>query len=178
MGWFSKKEEKLTESEWEEKNNPAQELIALAEGGSISSRENTFNYRRQYESLEIVNRAVNMVVDDVASIPFKVGEQLKLVSPVTKGVRASTVNRVINLEPNPFQDISTFKRNLVVDLLIDGNIFIYWDGVSLYHLPAEKVVIHSDKKNYISHFSYDGRIDYSPMEIIHIKENSFFSIYR
>ncbi len=177
MAWFRKKEPKLTEAEWDEKSNPAQGLIALTEG-SASSRENTFNYRKQYESLEIVNRAVNMVVDDSASIPFKVGEQLKLVSPMAKGVRKTTLERLLNIEPNPYQDISTFKRNIIIDLLIDGNIFLYWDGICLYHLPAEKVVIEPDKVNYIKKFVYDGKVEYFPNEIIHIKENSFYSIYR
>jgi HK97 family phage portal protein len=48
----------------------------------------------------------------------------------------------------------------------------------LYHLPAQNVTIHSDTSTYIEKFEYDGHIDYSPKEIIHIKENSFNSIYR
>ena len=48
----------------------------------------------------------------------------------------------------------------------------------LYHLPAEHVTIHSDDNTYIEKFSYDNTIDYKPSEIIHIKENSFNSIYR
>jgi len=175
MGWFSKKK-KIEEPE--EKLNPAQELISAAEGTSISSRENTFNYRKQYETIEIVNRAVNMIVDDAADIPCVVGDKLSQVEAVYKGVRAATVTRLLNVEPNPFQDINTFKRNLLIDLIIDGNIFIYFDGVHLYHLPSNKVVIYSDSKTYVSHYEFDGRIEYSPKEIIHIKENSFYSIYR
>ena len=48
----------------------------------------------------------------------------------------------------------------------------------MYHLPADKITIHTDDKTYIERFSYDNSIDYSPNEIIHIKENSFNSIYR
>jgi HK97 family phage portal protein len=66
----------------------------------------------------------------------------------------------------------------LIDLLIDGNIFVYFDGAHLYHLPAEHVTIHSDENKYVEKYSYDNSIDYSPDEIIHIKENSFKSIYR
>jgi HK97 family phage portal protein len=85
---------------------------------------------------------------------------------------------LLNKEPNPFQDINSFKRNLIIDLLIDGNIFIYYDGAHLYHLPAQNVTIEADTETYVNKYVYDGHIDYTPKEIIHIKENSFHSIYR
>jgi HK97 family phage portal protein len=162
----------------EEKLNPAQYVISRNEGMTIDSREIVTNYRNAYEQLEIVNRAVNMIVDDVSEIPFAVGEKLVGTTNVLKNIRKSKVNLLLNIEPNPFQDISSFKRNLIIDLLIDGNIFIYFDGAHLYHLPADKVTIYTDDKTYVERYSYDNSIDYSPDEIIHIKENSFNSIYR
>jgi HK97 family phage portal protein len=48
----------------------------------------------------------------------------------------------------------------------------------LYHLPADHVTIETNERTYIDKFTYDHSIDYSPKEIIHIKENSFDSIYR
>ena len=162
----------------EEKLNPGQRTIYDHEGGSIYSREDTFNYRQQYESIEVVNRAVNMIVDDAALIPCKIGETLKGATPVSKGVRAATVDRLLNVEPNLFQDINSFRRNILTDLIIDGNAFIYFDGAHLYHLPANKMVINPDPKTYISHFTFNGELEYLPSEIIHIKENSFYSIYR
>ena len=162
----------------EEKLNPSQYVISRNEGMTIDSREIITNYKNAYEQLEIVNRAVNMIVDDVAEIPFAVGEKLVGTSNIVKNIRRSKVDLLLNIEPNPFQDISSFKRNLIIDLLIDGNIFIYFDGAHLYHLPADKVTIYSDDKTYIEKFTYDSSIDYSPNEIIHIKENSFNSIYR
>ena len=119
-----------------------------------------------------------MIVDDSAEVPFDVGEKIQGITPVKKEVRRTRVDLLLNKEPNPFQDVSTFKRNLLIDLLIDGNIFVYYDGAHLYHLPAEHVTIHSDDNTYIEKFSYDNTIDYKPSEIIHIKENSFNSIYR
>ena len=164
----------------EEKANPSQFLIGREEGLNITSREVVTNYRDAYEKLEVVNRAVNMVVDDVSEIPIDVGGKINGMNPVYKNVRKATVTRLLNVEPNPFQDINTFKRNLITDLLIDGNIFVYYDGANsaLYHLPAENVEIETDDKTYVRKYTYDGVVDYAPEEIIHVKENSFNSIYR
>ena len=162
----------------EEKENPAQYVISRDEGMTIDSRENIITYRNAYETLEVVNRAVNMIVDDSAEVPFDVGEKIVGVQPIKKDIRRSRVDLLLNKEPNPFQDVSTFKRNLLIDLLIDGNIFVYFDGRHLYHLPADHMTIHSDENTYIEKYTYDHSIDYSPSEIIHIKENSFNSIYR
>jgi len=162
----------------EEKLNSSQPFIALEEGMSIDTREKKENYRSAYEELEVVNRAVNMIVDDSADIPFEVGDKVQGMTPIVPNVRRSRVDLLLNKEPNPFQDVNTFKRNLIIDLLIDGNIFIYFDGAHLYHLPANNVTIETDTSTYINKYVYDGAIDYTPKEIIHIKENSFKSIYR
>jgi len=170
MAWYNFWQNK----DVEEKLNPAQPYFTEK---TISSREPTFSYERAYEDLEIVNRGVNMIVDDCAEIDVKVGLQ----SPgnsVVKGIKRSRVNLLLNKEPNLFQDISTFRRNLITDYIIDGNVFIYFDGVHLYHLPASKMTIHASETTYIDKFTYNESVNYSPSEIIHIKENSFYSIYR
>ena len=174
MAWY----DRFLGRDSEDKLNPSQYVISRNEGMTVESREVVTNYRNAYEQLEIVNRAVNMIVDDVAEIPFAVGEKVLGATNIVKNIRKSKVDLLLNKEPNPFQDVSSFKRNLIIDLLIDGNIFIYFDGAHLYHLPADKVTIYTDDKTYIERFSYDNSIDYSPSEIIHIKENSFNSIYR
>lgn len=163
-----------------EKLNPAQEEIvySLEGAGPIGSREFAPRYTSYYETLEVVNRGVNMITDDAAEIPFRVGEPIQGLNAQQKGVRRSRVNLLLNKEPNPFQDISTFKRNLILDYILDGNIFIYYDGISLYHLPANYMDIEPDTETYIKGFTFQKNIQYSPGEIIHIKENSFQSIYR
>ena len=176
MAWYDRLLGRNTEAE--EKLNPAQTFIALEEGLTLDTREVKDNYRSAYEELEVVNRAVNMIVDDVSEISFQVGDKIRGITPIKDAVRRSRVDLILNKEPNPFQDVSTFKRNLIIDLLIDGNIFIYYDGAHLYQLPANNVTIHSDTTTYVEKFEYDGHIDYAPREIIHIKENSFNSIYR
>ena len=51
--------------EVEEKLNPIQSYLGA---GSQTSREFTDKYETYYENLEVVNRAVNMVVDDLSLI--------------------------------------------------------------------------------------------------------------
>ena len=171
MAWyniFSTKPEEV-----EEKLNPAQ----LHLGNDInSSREPSFSYEKAYEDLEIVNRGVNMIVDDVAEIHTLVSRENSF-KGVVPGIKRAKVETLLNKSPNPYQDINSFKRNLIADLLIDGNIFIYFDGAHLYHLPATDVRIHSDRETYIEKFTMHD-ITFRPNEIIHIKENSFHSIYR
>ena len=169
MAWYN-----FWQGEAEEKLNPAQPHF---DHKIEASRENHGSYERAYEDLEIVNRGVNMIVDDCAEINTKVGGQLNTTS-VIKNIKRSRVNLLLNKEPNLFQDTSTFRRNLITDYLLDGNVFMYFDGVHLYHLPASKMYIHSSESTYIEKFTYNETIDYSPSEIIHIKENSFYSIYR
>jgi HK97 family phage portal protein len=176
MAWYDRLLGRTPDTE--EKLNPAQYVISRNEGLTVDSREIVTNYRSAYEQLEIVNRAVNMIVDDVADIPYNLGNQTPGTSNIVKNIRRSKVDLLINREPNPFQDINSFKRNLIIDLMLDGNIFIYFDGAHLYHLPADKIRIESDPTTFISKYTYENSIDYSPNEIIHIKENSFNSIYR
>ncbi len=159
----------------DEKLNPAQSYY---DHKTDSSREFTFKYERAYEDLEVVNRGVNLIVDDAAEIPTSVGPQIQNLASVIKGIKRSRVSLLLNKEPNPFQDISTFRRNLITDFLLDGNIFVYFDGVHLYHLPSSKMIIHASDSTYIEKFTFNERIDYRPSEIIHIKDNSFYSIYR
>ena len=158
-----------------EKLNPAQPYY---DHKTEPSRELTFNYERAYEDLEIVNRGVNLIVDDVAEIPTRVGAQVPGMTSVAKGVKRSRVSLLLNKEPNPFQDISTFRRNLITDFIVDGNIFIYFDGVHLYHLPSSKMTIHASDSTYIDKYTFNDSVTYTPKEIIHIKDNSFYSIYR
>ena len=75
MAWYNFWQNKQAD---EEKLNPAQNIIARNEGMTIDTREFPDNYRRQYESLEIVNRGVNMIVDDTA-------ENIKVLGTILRG---------------------------------------------------------------------------------------------
>ena len=170
MAWY----DRLLGIDREEKLNPAQEFY---DNKTDSTREPIQQYERAYEELEIVNRGVNMIVDDTAEIRTKVGPAIKGKS-IVKNIKRSKVELLVNQEPNPFQDINTFRRNLVTDFILDGNIFIYYDGVHLYHLPSDKMTINASETTYIESYTFQQDLKYKPNEIIHIKENSFYSIYR
>ena len=172
MAWYDRLFGKNVEADME-KLNPIQQYFGA---DKISSLETHQSYEKYYETLEIVNRGVNMIVDDVSEMKSVI-ESEQAFPGVVAGVRRSKVDKLLNVQPNLFQDISSFKRNLITDYLIDGNIFIYFDGAHLYHLPADNVTIHADSKTYIEKYTYND-VDYSPDEIIHIKENSFHSIFR
>lgn len=162
-----------------EKLNPAQPFLSGGGNQEEGSREPTISYQLCYERLEVVNRGVNMIVDDVSTIDYVVGDSLALSAPFSRGMRKVQLEKLLNKEPNPFQDISSFRRALILDFVIDGNIFIYWDGQALYHLPATKMKVVADKNTFISHYDFDGgAISYDPEEIIHIKDNNYQTIYR
>lgn len=161
------------------KLNPAQEY--LSGGGTVEepTREQTYSYIQCYERLEVVNRAVNMIVDDVSQIKHIVGDTPTGITPFVRGVRKAQLDRLLNKEPNPFQDINSFKRALFLDFLVDGNIFIYWDGAHMYHLPAVMMTVVSDETTFVSHYDFDGgSIKYQTNEIIHIKDNNYQTVYR
>lgn len=161
-----------------EKLNPAQEYISGGGSTEASSQEQVLTFQQCYEQIEIVNRAVNMIIDDTAAIKNKVGEKINGMTPLVNNVRKVTLEKLLNKEPNPFQDVSSFKRALILDLILDGNIFIYFDGQYIYHLPAVNMTVVSDKKTYISHYDYQGALRYETNEIIHVKDNSYKTLFR
>ena len=82
MAWY----DRFLGIQREEKLNPSQYTIARDEGLSVDTREIKTNYRSAYENLEVVNRAVNMIVDDVGEIPFSVNAKLRGITPVAKDI--------------------------------------------------------------------------------------------
>jgi hypothetical protein len=85
-----------------EKLNPSQPSIG---GGTEGSRDSTYKYIKGYQQLEIVNRGVNMIVNDTAQIPTTVGDPTGGIK-VVSGVKQAKVSRLLNVEPNLFQDIN------------------------------------------------------------------------
>lgn len=159
-----------------EKLNPVQPYLSNDGNERVSSSTQAYSHQQCYEQLEVVNRAVNMLADDVAAIKNKVGEPLGITS--YPGVRKKSLEKLLNKEPNPFQDIDSFRRNLVLDLILEGNIFVYFDGAHMYQLPATKTTVVADARNYVSHYEFDNGQRFEANEVIHVKDNSFKSIYR
>lgn len=162
-----------------EKFNPAQPYMSGGGTETASSSEPIYGYRAFYDKLEVVNRGVNMIVDDAAAIRFYVGVKYTEVVTPAYAVRKKTLERLLNVQPNPYQSISEFRRACLLDFVIDGNIFIYWDGAHMYHVPAERMTVVSDAKTFVAGYEFDGgQVRYNPNEIIHIKDNSYATIYR
>lgn len=135
------------------------------------------NHISAYEQIEIVNRAVNMIVDDCSLLDVNIGNKTQ---GVVKGMKVVTLNNLLNTCPNPYQDVSDFRRRIFTDYLLQGNIFIYYDGVHLYHLPAEHMTVKGSKEEYIEEFVYREGVladsmKYGPNEVIHIRENNLSS---
>jgi len=156
------------------KFNPAQPQIAFSEGEQ-SSLVPSIPFEKAYEKLEVVNRGINMVVDAASQIGIDVGN--KEAFPGIATIRQKKLVNLLNRHPNPYQNADTFRRNLYLDMFMDGNCFIYFDGAYLYHLPAENVKILPDKKTFVKGYEYN-QVKYKPEEIIHISDNSTRSIYR
>lgn len=163
-----------------EKLNPAQPEIYMDQGDAHTTTSN-YTIRSAYYQLDVVNRGVSLVVDAAASIDFDIAGKLRDVGVIVPSKDSRlTKERLIKLltfKPNPYQNADVFKRELYLDLILEGNIFIYWDGMHLFHLPANKVEIISDKKTFVKGYKY-GETKFDVTEVIHVKENSAKSIYR
>lgn len=157
------------------KLNPAQEYIYREQGTYIGS-DTQLGYQQAFGALESVNRGVNMIVSACSSMDYDVKD--KKIDGVVQGIRQKTLNNLLNFTANPYQSSQDFRNNIFTDFILEGNIFLYWDGVHLYHLPASKVIIESDPKTFVKHYRYNAVLDFKPDEIIHIKDLSSSSIYR
>lgn len=161
-----------------QKLNPAQARIAQNYGQSVATVP--INFVSYYEKLGIVNRGVNMVVDAASQIDIIVNPETiaqSNITPKQKNIKAATVKRLLNSDPNPFMDISLFRRLIFMDLLLAGQAFVYFDGTHLYHQPAKGMEIIPDEKFYIKGYRYNT-VPFEPNEIIHIRDNSVEHLYR
>jgi len=163
-----------------EKLNPAQSDIVDDYGETFDSTS-FYTIRKAYYELDVVNRGVNLTVDSCAGIDFDVANKLRDVGLVVPSkdsrMTKERLVKLLNFKPNPYQNADSFKRNLYLDMLLEGNIFIYYDGMHLFHLPAGQVEVISDKKTYIKGYKY-GETPFKVEEIIYIKENSAQTIFR
>jgi HK97 family phage portal protein len=168
-----------------EKINPAQPSIASME--PYASPETIVDYEHAYREIEIINRAVQMVVNACVDIPLVVEGD----GPSKK------VNKLLNKRPNPFEDRARLFRRAFLDFHLDGNAFFYYDGNDLYLLPANDVEVVPDSKTFVSHYNYlvsnqqstdfygfskqtrkSETIQFEPHEIIHVMNENEASIFR
>jgi HK97 family phage portal protein len=171
--WFEKKPSSV--SDLIEKENPAQGWIFNQNGSNIGSNA-PVAYNLAFEKLESVNRGVNLIVSACSSLDFDI--KLKNSDGRQPGMRAKTMANLLNVCPNPYQSVQEFRQSIFTDFMLEGNFFIYFDGVYMYHLPANYVQIHPDPKTYIEYYSYNNHTRFTPEEIIHVRDLAGRSIYR
>jgi len=157
------------------KLNPAQPEIVEDFGQQHAPSVNLRTNQAAYNVLEIVNRGVNLIVDSAAGVPLDVGDILEFSDTSTR-IRKKRLNQLLNFRPNNFYNADVFKRNIFLDLILEGDAFLYYDGVHLYNLPATSVNTIADEKFFIKHYEYKEKV-FKPNEIIHIKENASDSIF-
>jgi HK97 family phage portal protein len=157
------------------KFNPAQPEIVSDYGETQDVSANLYTNQVAYNTIEVVNRGVNLITDSTADIRLDVGDIMDFFSSPTR-IRKKRLDQLLNFRPNPYYNADVFKRNMVIDLLLEGDAFIYFDGAFLYNLPALNVTMTTDKKTYIKEYEY-GDQKFKPEEIIHIKENSGDNIF-
>lgn len=158
-----------------DKLNPAQPEISDDYGSEVAPSRDHYNNQKAYNTVGIVGRGVDLLVDSAAGVKVDVGEIQDWFTSETR-IRKKKLTQLLTFRPNPYYSADIFFRNIYTDLILEGDAFIYFDGVFLYNLPALKTEIITDKKTYIKGFKY-GNTTFKPNEIIHIKENSGDSIY-
>ena len=169
MAWYNP-------STWVTKLNPVQETIMYQEGTQLSTNA-SITYSQAFDRLETVNRGVNMIVSGCSSLDYDIKD--KKTDGVVPGMRVKQLDTLLNFRPNPYQSAQDFRISIFTDFLLEGNIFLYYDGAFLYHLPAASVRIIPDPKTFISQYIYTGNEKpFLADEIIHIRELSSTSIYR
>ena len=172
--------------EWlSEKLNPAQPSIASLE--PFASPETIVDFEQAYREIEIIHRAVEMVISACVDTPLT----------ITGNTPAKKVNKLLNIRPNPFEDRVRFFRRALLDFHLDGNAFFYYDGNDLYLLPANDVEVVPDPHTFVNHYNYlvsnqqssdffgynkqtrkSEAIRFEPHEIIHITSENTTSIFR
>ena len=158
-----------------EKLNPAQERIYTNEGTQVGT-DAKLTYTQAFKKLESVNRSVNMLASACASLDYDVKD--KLHEGVAIGVRQKSLNTLLNFRPNPYQTAQDFRQALFTDFILEGNAFVHFDGVFMYHLPASDVEILTSAKTFISGYRFNGAVDFKESEVFYFRDLNSDSIYR
>ena len=95
-----------------EKLNPAQPEIHSSETSAATTKP-WRRYNVAYKEVEVVNRGINLIVDAASQINIDVGDKLPFAG--NSLLRKNKVQQLLNHQPNPFQDISAFRRSIYLD---------------------------------------------------------------
>lgn len=159
---------------WDTKANRGQPIISRVQPSSTPTLQRPVSVSEAYRNVPMLNRAANMVIDSAAECTYEVGDNFKGLVSYGQGIKQATLDRLLNVKPNPYMDIDTFRRLVITDLLFLGTAYIHFDGTALYHLPAIMMKVVADSDTYISHYEFgNSKIKYSADEIIFVKDNAF-----
>ena len=170
MGWVNK-----VLQGWATKLNPAQESISQGEG-SASSTASEVGYSQAFNQIEAVNRGVNMIVSACSGLDYDIKD--KVLDNTPHKIKQKALVNLINFRPNPYQSVQEFRTHIFTDYILEGNIFIYFDGAYMYHLPAINMEVISHPKTFVDSYMYNSTTRFLPDEIIHIKDISSSSVFR
>jgi HK97 family phage portal protein len=168
------------------KMNRSQARIQSDEGEQKDSTRKDTYFKRAYDRIEIIRRGTDLLVDSAAEINYSVlnkingvdSKYVPLGNETSQMVRKKKVETLLNFQANPEVPQDQFRREVFMDLVINGNAYMYFDGNSLYHLPAHLMEIFTGEKQRVKYYLYDSKDRYTTAEIIHIKENAADSIYQ
>jgi HK97 family phage portal protein len=170
MGWVNK-----VLQGWATKLNPAQESISQRES-SASSTASEVGYSQAFNQIEAVNRGVNMIVSACSGLDYDIKD--KVLDNTPYKIKQKALVNLINFRPNPYQSVQEFRTHIFTDYILEGNIFIYFDGAYMYHLPAINMEVISHPKTFVDSYMYNSTTRFLPDEIIHIKDISSSSVFR
>ena len=160
---------------WKHRGQPA---IQRIEGDTRNSSRSRFFFEKSYDNIEVVRRGVDFIVDAAVDIDVNISGTLPT-RPVHQGdkQRQKTLATILNFRPNNNEDVNSFRRQLVLDFILTGNCYQYWDGLNLFYLPAKHMEIHTHDKNKVAYYEFEQNIKFYPHEIIHTKDNNAESEY-
>lgn len=161
------------------KANRAQSQISREENSSKRKNTKPYTSEKAFKTIEVVNRCINLIVDSASIVTFDVKEPHDFlpIGTTTGGQRvaAKKLSTILNLRPNIDLDANKLWRLGVLDMLFEGAMYYYWDGTSLYHLPAANMEVFASDRRTVDKFVYAGQVDFSPSEIIYVTDNHFES---
>jgi len=148
------------------------------EGGSLESAKSKPFFEKSYDYIEVVRRGVDIIVDSASEVDVNITTSLN-VPHIHKGpkLRQKTLLTILNFRPNKNEDISSYKRQLIMDLVLTGNCFQYWNKNNLYHLPSSLMKVHTDKTDKVKYYEFNSDVKFSVDEIIHTKDNAGDNVY-
>lgn len=130
------------------------------------------------DTVGIINRCAEVITAAAAEVPIKIYkyDEKKELIEAPDGKLARFLRH-----PNKHYDANQFYSKLIIDLILDGNAFIFISNSGMYHAPAKFMEIIEDATNYISGYRYiaNGKQKIYPRNsVIHIRTNNSQSVYR